>query len=310
MTNRRIESARGRGGRGPLHYDSERFVEASDGTRLFVGTLPGPDGSDLAPAVLCDGVGCDGFVWAYLAHHLARFRRVIHVHYRGHGRSGPPLDRSELTIRGLARDLLTVLDALEIERAVLIGHSMGTQVELEAHRAAPERVAGMILLCGSWGRVTHTFHGHDALSQVLPTVREVVQNHPGLARALWGRVPPRLAFRLAKLSGEVDPAMLRSEDFHRYWQHISDMEPEVFLQLLNAAGDHSAEDHLPDIHVPTLVISAENDTFSPPELGRAMAERIEGGELFEIRGGSHAAPVEQPMAVQLRVDKFLLDHSL
>ena len=41
-----------------------------------------------------------------------------------------------------------------------------------------------------------------------------------------------------------------------------------------------------------------------------MAERIPGGELFEIRGGSHAAPVEQPIAVQLRVDKFLLDHSL
>jgi len=310
VTNRKTESEPGRGGRGPLHYDTERFVEAADGTRLFVGTLLGPEESELAPAVLCDGIGCDGFVWAYLAHHLARTRRVIHVHYRGHGRSGPPLDRSELTIRGLARDLHTALDVLAVEKALLLGHSMGTQVELEAHRAAPDRVAGMILLCGSWGRVTHTFHGHDALSQVLPTVREVVQNHPGLARALWGRVPPRLAFRLAKLSGEVDPAMLRSEDFHRYWQHISDMEPEVFLQLLHAAGDHSAEDHLPQVDAPSLVISAENDTFSPPELGRAMAERIPGGELFEIRGGSHAAPVEQPMAVQLRVDKFLLDHSL
>ena len=168
----------------------------------------------------------------------------------------------------------------------------------------------MILICGSWGRVTHTFHGHDALSQVLPTVRDVVRTHPALARALWGHVPPRLAFRLAKLSGEVDPAMLRSEDFHRYWQHISDMEPEVFLQLLDAAGDHSAEDHLSAVPVPCLVMTAEKDTFTPPEIARAMAERLEAGELFEIRGGSHAAPVEQPLAVQLRVDKFLLDHSL
>jgi len=310
VTTRTAETELDRGGRGPLHYDSERFVEAPDGTRLFVGTLPGPEESDRLPAVLCDGIGCDGFVWAYLAHHLARTRQVIHLHYRGHGRSGPPVDRSQLTIRGLAADLHTALDALEVDQALLLGHSMGTQVQLEAHRAAPERIGGLILLCGSWGRVTHTFHGHDALSQVLPTVREVVQNHPGLARALWGRVPPALAFRLAKLSGEVDPAMLRSEDFHRYWQHISDMEPEVFLQLLHAAGDHSAEDHLAAIDVPSLVIAAENDTFSPPELGRAMAERIPGGELFEIRGGSHAAPVEQPMAVQLRVDKFLLDHSL
>lgn len=310
MTNPRSDAEPERGGRGPLSYDDERFIDAPDGTRLFAGTLEGPPDGELAPAVLCDGIGCDGFVWAYLARHLARTRRVIHVHYRGHGRSGPPLDRSRLTIRGLAQDLHAALDALEVERALFLGHSMGTQVELEAHRASPERATGLILLCGSWGRVTHTFHGHDALSQVLPTVREVVQNHPTLARALWGRVPPRLAFRFAKLSGEVDPAMLRSEDFHRYWQHISDMEPEVFLQLLDAAGDHSAEDHLSEVDVPSLVIAAENDTFSPPELGRALADRIPGAEHFEIRGGSHAAPVEQPMAVQLRVDKFLVDHSL
>ena len=308
MTNRTADGAGG--GHDPLHYDNERFVEAADGTRLFVGTLNGPADATLTPAVLCDGIGCDGFVWAYLGRHLARTRPVIHVHYRGHGRSGPPIDPSQLTIRGLARDLLTVLRTLEVDRAVLFGHSMGTQVELETHRADPDCIAGMVLLCGSWGRVTHTFHGHDALSEVLPTVREVVQNHPGLARALWGRVPPRLAFRLAKLSGEVDPAMLRSEDFHRYWRHISDMEPEVFLQLLHAAGDHSAEDHLGDIEVPALVVTAENDTFTPPQLAQAMAERITGAELFVIRGGSHAAPVEQPLAVQLRVDKFLLDHSL
>ena len=308
MTSRKSESDRG--GRGPLLYDDERFIEASDGTRLFVGSLNGPEGGRLPPAVLCDGIGCDGFVWAYLAPHLAQTREVIHVHYRGHGRSGPPLDRGRLTIRGLAGDLLGVLEELEVERALLLGHSMGTQVELELHRAAPDRVVGMVLICGSWGRVTHTFHGHDALSQVLPTVRDVVRNHPALARALWGRVPPRLAFRVAKLSGEVDSAMLRSEDFHRYWQHISDMEPEVFLQLLHAAGDHSAEDHLSAIQAPCLVVTAENDTFTPPQLVRAMAERIPDGELFELRGGSHAAPVERPLVVQLRVDKFLLDHSL
>ena len=141
-------------------------------------------------------------------------------------------------------------------------------------------------------------------------MRDVVEKHPSLARALWGRVPPRLAFRFAKLSGEIDADALRSEDFHRYWQHISDMEPEVFLQLLAAAGDHSAEDHLASVDVPTLVITADNDTFTPPQLARDMAERIAGSELFEIRGGSHAAPVEQPLAVQLRVDKFVLDRAV
>ncbi|HJK94862.1 MAG TPA: alpha/beta hydrolase [Polyangiaceae bacterium LLY-WYZ-15_(1-7)] len=286
-----------------MEYDRHGFVEAEDGTRLFWG-LRG-EASGRAAVVLNDGIGCDGFVWRYLQPHLAESRQVLHWHYRGHGRSGPPLDRERLDLPALAGDLRVVLDAAGIEQAVLIGHSMGTQVNLEAWRAMPERVAGMAFLCGSYGRVTHTFHGTDVLSQILPTVRTAARQYRGVARAIWGRVPTGLAYRMARLSGEVDAVTIREDDFRRYWEHIAVMDPDVFLQLLEAAGEHSAEDLLPDIGVPCLVLSAERDTFTPPELAAAMAEQIPGAELFVIRGGSHAAPVEQPMTVQLRVDKFL-----
>jgi pimeloyl-ACP methyl ester carboxylesterase len=53
------------------------------------------------------------------------------------------------------------------------------------------------------------------------------------------------------------------------------------------------------------VIAAERDTFTPPELAKAMADRIPGAELFVLRGGSHAAVVEQPEAIVLRMEKFL-----
>ncbi len=290
-----------------MQHGTEGFVEAADGTRLFYeehGT-----GSAL-PVVLCDGIGCDGFVWHYLKPHLAETRRVVHWHYRGHGRSGPPPDPSSMTIEQLARDLHLLLDSLSIERAILIGHSMGTQVALESWHERPARVAGLVLLCGSAGRITETFHGSDALHEIVPIVREAVQKHRGLARAVWGRVPPKLAFRFAKLSGEVDSRTLRSEDFARYWKHVSVMDPDVFLQMLESAGTHSAEEFLGDIEVPTLVMTAENDTFTPPEYVEALAAAVSGSELFSIRGGSHAAPVEQPMIVQLRLDKFLEQREL
>jgi pimeloyl-ACP methyl ester carboxylesterase len=291
-----------------MQYDETRFAEGPDGTRLFYG-LAGPSDpdapSDAPSIVLSDGIGCDGFAWKYLGPHLAKTHRVLHWHYRAHGRSGLPVDPARIDIPAHARDLVAVMDHAGMESAVLFGHSMGTQVSLEAYRLAKQRVLGLALLCGSYGRITTTFHGSDVLEQVLPTIIELVEKHQGLARALWGRIPAGLAFRFARLSREVDALAIREEDFRWYLEHVAAMEPKTFLAMLRLAGEHTAEDLLETIDVPTLVIAAERDTFTPPLLARNMASRIPGGEILELRGASHAAPVEQPVAIELRVDKFL-----
>lgn len=288
-----------------MDYDAHGFVTADDGTALWYGTR-GP-ANDRTPVVLNDGIGCDGFAWKYLHPALAEERRVLHWHYRGHGRSGPPVDPARVDVPALARDLDRLLDALGLRRAVLVGHSMGTQVALEHALRAPERTAGLVLVCGTYGKVTHTFHGTDVLKDILPRAIEAVQRKRGLARALWGSVPPGVAFRLARLSGEVDALAIREEDFRRYWEHIRWMDPDVFLAMLRAAGEHSAEDGLGRIACPTLVFSAERDTFIPPEIAEHMAARIPGAELERLPGGSHAAPVEQPDRVIERVRRFLAE---
>lgn len=283
-----------------MHYDRQGFATAEDGTRLFYGVLG--DGPAL---LLNDGIGCDGFAWNYLGPELAKSHCVVHWHYRGHGRSGPPRDRARIDVTALARDAVTLLDHLEVPSATLFGHSMGTQVALETYRLGPDRVNGLVLICGSYGKVTETFHGSDVLKRTLPGVIEKVQQHTGMARALWGRIPPSLAFRVARLSGEIDGLAIREEDFKHYWDHINVMDPEVFLPMLRLAGEHTAEDVLSKIEVPTLVIAAERDTFTPPALAEEMAGRIPGAEHMLVRGGSHAAPVEQPRAMLVRVEKFL-----
>ncbi len=286
-----------------MQYDRQGFASAPDGTRLFWGERgQGP------AVVLNDGIGCDGFAWKYLQPHLAQKHRVVHWHYRAHGRSGLPVDPGRIDVPAHARDLLSLLDTHEIDRAVLCGHSMGTQVSLEAYRLAPDRVAGMVLLCGSYGKVTATFHGSDVLKQILPSVIDAVERRRGLARALWGRIPAKLAFHMARLSNEVDAFTIREEDFRPYMEHVAAMDPQLFLAMLRYAGDHTAEDILERIDVPTLIIAAERDTFTPPALAEHMAEAIPGADLFILRGASHAAPIEQPVAIQLRLDKWLRDH--
>src|SRR5689334_213679 len=114
------------------------------------------------PVVLCDGIGCDGFVWRYLRRDLDD-RRVLHWHYRGHGRTPAPRDPARLAIADLADDLAAVLDEVGIERAVVAGHSMGVQVALETYRRHAARVSGLVLTCGAPSHPLRTFRGAATL---------------------------------------------------------------------------------------------------------------------------------------------------
>jgi pimeloyl-ACP methyl ester carboxylesterase len=104
--------------------------------------------------------------------------------------------------------------------------------------------------------------------------------------------------------GEVDGVSLREEDFRWYLEHVASLEPALFLSMLKLAGEHTAEDYLADIAVPTLVIAAERDTFTPAALAEHMAQTIPDAELLMLQGASHAAPVEQPKIVADAFDAF------
>ncbi|MCS6799985.1 MAG: alpha/beta hydrolase [Myxococcota bacterium] len=288
-----------------MDWPLNAFATAEDGTRLFWRASRSSPVVGIPDVVLCDGIGCDGFAWRYLTRALGRDRRVLHWHYRGHGRSGPPGDPDRLDVATLARDLVRVLDDAGAARVVAIGHSMGTQVVLEAYRIAPERVAGLGLLCGGAGRITETFHGTRLLHEWLPRLVDGATRHIGLARAIWRAVPAGLAFPVARLLRELDRQAIRFEDFRAYWDHVGLVDPAVFLKMLRAAGEHSAEDLLERIDVPTLVVSAEHDTFTPASVSAAMAARIPGAEHVLVRGASHAAPVEHPVPIQQALERLL-----
>jgi pimeloyl-ACP methyl ester carboxylesterase len=230
---------------------------------------------------------------------------VLHTHFRGHGRSGPPGDPAAIDIATLAEDVIRVLDAAGAERFVPVAHSMGTQVALEVYRRIPERVQALVLVCGSYGRITHTFHGNDTLNRVLPKLIDFVAKNPGLARAVWGRLPPGLSFRIAGWLGEIDGDALPADEFRKYVEHLSDIDLDLYLAMLQKAGEHSAADLLSEVRVPTLVIAAERDTFTPVDVVRALAEQIDGAEYLELAGASHAAPIERATAIRDRIEAFL-----
>lgn len=283
----------------------ETFVAAGDGTPLYLRTRDAIGGPKKLTALLCDGLVCDGFIYKYIWDDVAPLASVAHWHYRGHGRSGKPRDPERIGIVDHAADLNAVRAHLGDPPVVLFGHSMGTQVIFEAYRRQPENVAGLVLLCGSFGRVTHTFKNSDLLATVLPKVLDFVVEHPKIARALWSRVPVGVALRVAFLIGDIDPKSVSPEDVAPYFRHAAHVDFEMFLKMLRDAGEHSAADLLTSVNVPVLVVAGDHDSFTPPELSLAMVDHLPRAELMTIPGGTHVAPLEHHSLLAARLEKFV-----
>jgi pimeloyl-ACP methyl ester carboxylesterase len=278
-----------------------RHAVGHDGTRIAWTST----GAGAPPVLLTDGIGCAGWIWRRLVPVLAAGRRVIHWNYRGHGASGPPPDPERATVDDCVRDLLAVLDASRAGPAVLIGHSMGVQVVLEAAARAPARVAGLVLVCGAPGRLLDTFHDSTALRTALPWARRVVNRWPEVARVGFrALVTADVALDYA-LAFEVNRALLHRDDLLPYFEDLSRVDPLLFVRLLASAAEHDATPHLARIHVPTLVVAGDHDSFTPMRLSVRMHEVIPGSELLVLPGGTHVAPLEHPELFAARVRAFL-----
>lgn len=287
-------------------YFRQDYLQLPSGASIFFQV----EGDGEPGMVLCDGLGCDGFAWKYLQPFLGQRFRVLRWHYRGHGKSGLPYDREQIGMMYNCDDLAAVMDAADMGRAVVFGHSMGVQMGLEFHRRYASRVLGLVLLCGSYGNPLDTWHGHDKLRHLFPYVRRAVERFPLFAAQLTRLVlSTELAVQVGILT-ELNRELMRPKDMVPYFQHLARMDPVVFVRTLDALANHSAWDHLPFVDVPSLVIGGDKDRFTPGYLSEELAGRIPGAELLMVRGGSHTTPLEVPELVELRVERFLRERVL
>ena len=96
------------------------FAVSRDGAAIFFEVLGQPHPAPTL--ILCDGLGCDGYVWKYLQWALADTYRIVHMNYRGHGQTPLPADFGQVHIADFAADVLSVMDASETELSSSVTH--------------------------------------------------------------------------------------------------------------------------------------------------------------------------------------------
>ena len=246
------------------------------------------------PVVLLHGFACGNRMWLHQIRALKRSFRVIAYDQRGHGLTDAPPGAQRYSASLLSRDLVGVLDALKIERAALVGFSLGGGPALALAATKPDRVSHLVL--------ADVGAGADE-----PIKLEAIARR-------WGDLIGR---------GNIDELvcdMLRSELFKVYARRslrrrnhmaaliratpIDGLRFTLAQVLAKRKSLFRLNGLLKSIQVPTLVVVGQLD-YMCSKAARLMAQTIPDATLKIIGDSGHMAPLEQPAAFNAALLEFL-----
>lgn len=249
-----------------------RVLDLPGRGRVYVVDNAGPT-PDAPTVVLLHALGCTAYLsWYPVLGELSKHYRVVMFDQRWHGRG---IRSPRFRFSDCADDVVAVLDALEVERCVVVGYSMGGAIAQLLWRRHPERVAGMVL-CST----ARNFRGKRREKLFFPVM--TLAMHP-LSRYAITRVE-RLAATLPEMPSldSSDPAWGRVE----FRSTSAWSMPEVLGEL----GRFNSAPWIGGVDVPTAVVVTCRDHTIPERRQRRLAEAIPGAQVFEIPGG-HASLV-------------------
>ncbi len=228
------------------------------------------------PLILIHGAGGSALHWPPEVRRLPG-HWVLGIDLPGHGESG---GEGQATIEGYVERLKAWLNALSIDRAIWVGHSMGGGISLTAALLIPDRVAGLVLV-GTGGRLR--VHSSILEASAQPeTFRGAVDII--ISWAFSPEAPPKLTKLAAKRMAETQPHVLH-HDF-------------------KACNQFDVMSRLEEINVPAIAICGRDDNLTPPKYSEYLAEHIPDARLTLIDGAGHMVMLEKPAEVAQAIHDF------
>jgi 3-oxoadipate enol-lactonase len=261
------------------------YVRSSDGVRLHyqqTGRRSGP------PVLMIQGLGADKTLWNLQRAALAPWYHTIALDNRGAGRSDKPY--GHYSLEQMADDAIAVLDAVGVERAHVVGASMGGAITQLLALRHPDRVRSLTLAC------TACEH-HTWRKELLGEWAEIAQTR-GMgamtAQAARWVIGPRSFRRISPAIGWLGPLAF-SRPPHAFAGQVA-----AILDI-----DDGLADRLREVSVPTLVIVGNQDILTPRGDSEHLAELIPTAELVVVSGAAHGIMVEHASTFNAALIDFL-----
>ena len=245
---------------------------------------------DGEPLILIPGLGTGSWLWFKQVPAFAASFRTIIFDPPAVGRSAP--SQVAYTTRSLADTVAKLLDALGLERAHVLGASLGGFVAQEFALAYPQKTMSLVLCCTSAGGAGH-----------VPTDASVLEAYASNFKlAADERIRQNLL-----LSFAPHYVSAHAEEVERVLEmRLANSVPDdVYLSQARAGQTHDAEARVSRITARTLVITGDADRVVPPENSVNLAAAIPQATLVVIPGGSHLFFIEQPASFNAAVIEFI-----
>jgi pimeloyl-ACP methyl ester carboxylesterase len=233
---------------------------------------------DLPVVALLHGAGGSHLGWPPGLRRRPDFA-VVGVDLPGHGRSHPP---GRSSINAYAADVAAIFNQQKIERAILIGHSMGGAIAQTLALNHPETVSGLVLIGTGAKLPVSNLILEQALTDFASVTRFITKHS-------WSPdAPPPLVAKAHEVLIKTPPEVLHGD----------------FV----ACNTFDVRDQLGKINAPTLVIAGTGDKMAPPKFGRYLAEQIPQATLHMVENGKHMMMLEQAGEVTAVISQFLNTH--
>ncbi|MFF4492012.1 alpha/beta fold hydrolase [Streptomyces sp. NPDC001544] len=254
-------------------------------------TVTGP--ADAPVVVLAHGFGCDQNMWRLIVPTLAERYRVVLFDYVGSGGSDLSAWSQERysSLDGYAQDVTEVCAALDLKRAVFVGHSVSAMIGVLAAQAAPERIGSLVMVAPSPCYIDDDgYRGGFTAEDIDELLASLESNYLGwssaMALVIMGNPErPELGQELTNSFCATDPDIAR-----------------VFARTTFLSDSRN---DLKSVSVPTLVLECSQDAIAPREVGAYVHAAIPSSRLVTLAATGHCPQLSAPEATAEAIIDFL-----
>ncbi len=244
------------------------------------------------PIVFAHGYGCSQAMWRFVAPAFEADHRVVLFDNVGAGGSDLAAYRPGKydSLEGYATDLLEILDALDLEDAVVVGHSVSAMIAVVAANRDASRI-GALVLVGPSPRYTDApgYTGGFTQEAIDGLLDSLDANYAGWARGI-----------APIIMGNPDRAELGAE----LTDSFCATDPEIARHFARVTFLSDNRRDLAGVSVPTLIIQTQDDVIAPTNVGRYVHDAIPGSVLTEIPVAGHVPHLSGPAEVVAAIRGF------
>ena len=261
----------------------DRQIAVSGHTAHYLEAGSGP------PVVLLHGLGADARAWRNTVPELAKTAHVYALDFLGFGQSAKPQTPYRISL--LSDFVSSFLDAVQIKKATIVGHSLGGWVAARLAVSHPDQIDKLVLVDAAGYAEDQARLIHDFLSQLDPTTAKAAEQILGSVNAMPAS----------------DQEVLRNLAMSYFARRLSRPDGFATASVVESIlkGQDVLDGSLDQIKVPTLILWGRNDPVVPLRAADAFAKDIPGARKIILDGCGHRPQLECAAAFNAELLKFL-----